>query len=151
MIPPSIAAVIDCQTDSKLRTLADVRLIIKDHGGQVTPTAYLFEKKGRVVFKLKDGVGSDELMEPALEAGAVDIGEDDEDGKLYVDTEMNETKAVGDALTHSLGLEVEESGMIWEAKEKVELGSEEEAENLASMIDKLKDVQGVQEVYVNVE
>ncbi|TKA71829.1 hypothetical protein B0A49_06172, partial [Cryomyces minteri] len=48
ILPPSVAVVIDCETDNKLRTLADVRLLIKHYEGNVTPTNYLFAKKGRI-------------------------------------------------------------------------------------------------------
>lgn len=42
IIPPSVATIIECQTESKLKTLADIRLLIKYFGGSVTPTTHLF-------------------------------------------------------------------------------------------------------------
>ena len=150
MIPPSVAAVIDIQTDNKLRTLADVRLVIKEHGGQVTPTAYLFERKGQIVFRAKDGVALDDLLEPALEAGGLDILEGS-DGAFEVYTEPAATKTVTDALTKALGLEVQASDIVYDPSDRVQLQSMEEEENLASMINKLKDIQGVQEIYVNAD
>ena len=150
MIPPSVAAVIDVQTDNKLRTLADARLVIKEHGGQVTPTAYLFERKGQIVFQAKDGLTLDDLLEPALEAGALDIVEG-EDGTFVVYTEPAATKSATDALTEALGLGVQASDIIYDPCEMVHLESKEAEENLASMINKLKDIQGVQEIYVNAD
>src|SRR5436190_22490915 len=64
ILPPSVAFVIDCQTDSKLRLLQDLRLIIKNYGGTVTPTSYLFEKKGIIVFEKDErGIGVDEVLD----------------------------------------------------------------------------------------
>ncbi|KAI4791138.1 YebC-like protein, partial [Aureobasidium sp. EXF-8845] len=78
MLPNNVGVVIDCETDSRLRTLADLRVIVKQHGGNATPTGYLFTKKGRIIFANKDGVGVDDVFEPALEAGALDVDEDGE-------------------------------------------------------------------------
>ena len=103
IFPPSVAAIIDCLTDSKLRTLQDVRLLIKNHEGSVTPTNYLFEKKGRVVFHKKEGIGADEALEAALEVGALDVVEDEE-GKVVMFTEPSITMMAGEQLARSLTL-----------------------------------------------
>jgi transcriptional/translational regulatory protein YebC/TACO1 len=150
ILNPSIAAVIDCQTDSKLRTLMDVRRIIKDHGGNVTPTSYLFEKKGRIVFEEKEGVGVDEVMDAALEAGALDI-EENEDGQVVVFTETNDTKGTAQSLASSMGLNVESSDIIWDPNEdtKVELPSVDAAKGLRNFLDELSELSEIQGVYMN--
>lgn len=151
MLPPAVATVIDCQTDNKLRTLADIRLLIKEHEGSVTPTTYLFEKKGRIVFREKDGVGVEEVLEEVLEAGALDVIENSE-GKVVVFTETNETKATAQALASSLGLEIDETDIIWDPTEdtKVELEEEEVAKRLGRFLEELQEISGVQGVYMNI-
>ncbi|OCK79553.1 YebC-like protein [Lepidopterella palustris CBS 459.81] len=150
IMPPSVATVIDCQTDNKLRTLADIRLIIKEHDGTVTPTDYLFGKKGRITFLEKEGVGVDEVLEQALDAGALDVVEG-EDGKVVVFTETNETKSTAQALSSSLGLEIKETEIIWDPNEETKVGIEDEeaAKRLSKFLDKIRDISGVQGVYMN--
>lgn len=84
MLPSSIAVVIDCQSSSKARTLQDIRSIIKQHEGNVTPTSYMFTKRGRIVFGREDGgPDAEDLFDEAVEAGAEDV-EVDEDGNIVV-------------------------------------------------------------------
>lgn len=150
ILPPSVALVIDCQTDNKLRTLADVKYLIKQAGGNATPTSYLFERKGRILFKQKDGVGQDEVLEPALDAGAVDVLEAP-DGGVAVFTEPNNTKAVAEKLASELRLEIEETEIIWDPNEDTmaPLQNDDTTHKLVDLADKLQDVQGVQGLYTN--
>jgi YebC/PmpR family DNA-binding regulatory protein len=150
MLPPSIATVIECQTENKLRTLADLRLLVKDAGGQVSTVGYMFEKKGRVVFRKKDGVGLEEVLEPALEAGALDVVEDDE-GRVVLYTEPAETKTTAEHLAGVLQVEIEEMEIIYDANEdtKVALDDTTSAEGLNVFLNKLEEVSGVQGVYMN--
>ncbi len=84
IVPPSVAVVVDCQTDSKLRTLQELRTIIKDHDGTISPVSYMFTKRGRISFERDErGRTADDLLDDALEAGAEDI-EADEDGNIVV-------------------------------------------------------------------
>jgi len=152
ILPGNVGVVIDCETDSKLRTLSEVRLIINKHGGNATPTAYLFAKKGRIVFEQKEGVGVDEIFEPALEAGALDVVEDAE-GRVVVFTEPNETKAAGESLSSALGLEISGSEIIWDPNEdtKIPLDGEQSVQELIKFVDVLQDREtSVQGIYMNV-
>jgi transcriptional/translational regulatory protein YebC/TACO1 len=74
MIPPSVAVIIDCQAENRLRTLQDIRTILKHHGGSTSSVAYLFRKQGRIVFDaLERGLGIADVLDDALDAGAEDI------------------------------------------------------------------------------
>ncbi|KAK4968174.1 hypothetical protein LTR66_007331 [Elasticomyces elasticus] len=151
--PSGVACIVECETDSRLRTLADVRMIMRSHGGQATPSSYLFAKKGRIRFAKKDGVGVDEALEVALEAGALDL-EEDEEGGVVVYTEPGSTKVVGEKLASELGLEINSSEIIWDANEEtlVDLKGEEEAENLANFVDALQEKESsLQGVYMNIK
>jgi YebC/PmpR family DNA-binding regulatory protein len=152
MLPNNVGVVIDCETDSRLRTLADLRVIIKQHGGNATPTGYLFTKKGRIIFANKDGVGVDDVFEPALEAGALDVDEDGE-GRVLVYTEPTDTKSTGETLSTALGLDIASSEIISDANEdtKVALSNAEATQELVKFADAIQDKEnGVQGIYMNV-
>lgn len=116
MVPPSVAVIIECQTDSKPRTLADMRLAIKEAGGNVTPTNHLFERKGRVVFENSLNIGETDIFDRAIEAGAIDV-EVEEEGDVVVTTKPSQTTAVASALAQSSGFKIKSSDIIWDPKE----------------------------------
>ncbi len=116
IMPPSVALIIECQTDSKPRTLNDMRLAIKEAGGTMTPTTHLFDRKGKIIFENPDGMGEDDIFDRAIEAGAVDI-ELENDGNVVIFTESTETTAVAKALSESSSLRVTHSDIIWDPKE----------------------------------
>jgi transcriptional/translational regulatory protein YebC/TACO1 len=151
-MPPSVAVIIDAATDNKNRTMMDVKLIIKTHGGAVSPTNYLFQKKGRIVFEKDErNLGVNEVMDDAIEAGAEDI-ELDDDGSTIVWTEPSKTTATATALQDRLGLKVQSSDIIWDANEdtKVNIESEQVAQKLSAFIESLQDNPNVQGIYANV-
>lgn len=151
IMPPSVATVIDCQTDSKARTLAAIRLLIKEHGGTVTPTSYLFEKRGKIVFERAEGLGVYEVLDEAVEAGAMDI-EEDEQGRVVVYTEPSQTKAAAEEMAAARGLKVESSDIIWDPNEEtmVELDSEKDVQKLDDFVQAVQEDPSVQNVYLNV-
>ena len=115
MVPPSMAFIIECQTDSKLRTLGEIRLAIKESGGTVTPTNHLFDRKGRVVFQRSSVVKDTEIFDRAIEAGATDVEIDEDD--IVVCTEPSQLTAVANTLAQALGSEAKSSDIIWDPKE----------------------------------
>ena len=150
VLPPSVATIIECQTDNKLRALADLRLIVKEAGGTVSTVGYMFEKKGRIILQKKEGVGADEVLEAALDAGALDVIED-EQGRVVLYTEPAQTKTTAETLAKELEMEIAESEIIYDPNEdtKVPLEGEEVALKLNDFLDELQEVQGVQGVYMN--
>jgi YebC/PmpR family DNA-binding regulatory protein len=150
ILPPSIATIIECQTDNKLRALADLRLLVKEVGGTVSTVGFMFEKKGRIILRQKEGMGVDEILEPALDAGVQDVIEDDE-GRVVLFTEPAQTKTIAETLAKELEVEIEESEIIYDPNEdtKVSLDDEEAAAKLNSFLDDLQEVQGIQGVYMN--
>jgi transcriptional/translational regulatory protein YebC/TACO1 len=155
VLPPGVAAVIECLTESKLRTLSEVRNVITKAGGQVSPTQYLFDRKGRVTFKAAEGLAIDDVMEFALEQdGFEDIEEEDVDGlspgsvHFSVITEPNATKAVSDAIVAEFGVEVDSLDIEWQPNSEVDVG-EEDAEALDQAVEKLREIGSVQNVWLN--
>lgn len=152
ILPNNVAVIVECETDNRLRTLSGVKFVIKDNGGTSTPSSYLFQKKGRVVFEKKDGLDMDQALDAALEAEASDV-EEDEDGRLVVSTEPGETKVVGEALAKSLGLEIARSEIMWQPNEetKISLPDEDAAQELSLFVDELQEMEDtVQAVSMNV-
>ncbi|KAF7502104.1 hypothetical protein GJ744_007209 [Endocarpon pusillum] len=149
MLPFSVGAVIECQTDGKLRTLQDIRAMILRRGGSITPTTFLFERKGRVVFEKRHGMSTDEVLDQAIEAGAMDV-DMDQDGRLVVETEPSEISVVAQRLRKSLGVEVESSDIIHDPKDDTMVSLKEE--NMAvieDLIAQIEEEPSVQDVYIN--
>jgi transcriptional/translational regulatory protein YebC/TACO1 len=127
-----------------------IGLIVKEAGGTVSTVGFLFEKKGRIILRQKEGMGADEVLEPALEAGVLDVIEDEE-GRVVLFTEPAQTKTAAETLAKELDVEIEESEIIYDPNEdtKVPLENEEAAKQLSGVLDTLQEVQGVQGVYMN--
>jgi transcriptional/translational regulatory protein YebC/TACO1 len=154
VLPAGVAAIVECQTESKLRTLTEVRAVITRGGGQPSPTQYMFDRRGKIVFKLGD-VSPDILMETALELdGFIDIvspeeGEETKDGQIPVITEPSATKAVADAIVDKLGVEIQSLDIEWQPSDTIELQAED-CDQIHEIIEKLEDISEVQNVYVNI-
>lgn len=145
--PGGVAILIETLTDNKNRTVAEVRHGFTKFGGNLGTSgsvAYLFEKKGSIVFK----IGSDEerVLEAALEAGADDM-QVHSDGSLEVVMAPEQFGAVKDALAKA-GLEIESSEVTMVASTEAELDLEA-AEVLLKLVDHLEDLDDVQNVYSN--
>lgn len=150
MLPGTVAAVVECMAENKARVLQDVRFTIKDNGGTVTPTTYLFEKKGRLVFEKNGETNPDDYLDQAIEAGATDI-DTDAQGRLVVYTEPNATKSVGEALSRTTGLVIEQSQIIWDPNRDtmVKVEDQEQVDQLEELLAELREDSSVQGIYLN--
>jgi Uncharacterized conserved protein len=150
MFPGSVAAVVECQTDQKARVLQDIRYMIKDGGGTVTPTTFLFEKKGRVAMEKKEGTNVDDYLDQAIEAGAMDITMDEKE-RLVVFTDPSETKSVGEAFAKLSGLVIEELEIFWDPNPDtlVDVQDEEHLKDLEDLVSTLREDHTVQDIYMN--
>src|ERR1700682_3984327 len=100
------AVIVDCMTDNRVRTVADVRHAFSKHGGNLGTdgsVAFLFKHCGQLLFA--PGASEDKVMEAALEAGAEDVIAND-DGSIEVITAPTDFLAVKDKLEKS-GLKAE--------------------------------------------
>lgn len=120
MLPSSVAAIIECQTDNRLRTLSDIRYIIKELGGAVTPTNHLFERVGKIVLQGGDDVKEEDIFDHAIEAGATDVKTSD-DGSLIIYTQPQETASTAEALAKLPKVEVLSSDIVWSAKDETKV------------------------------
>ncbi len=147
--PNGVAVMVDCMTDNRNRTVAEVRHAFSKCGGNLGTSgsvAYLFSAAGVLSF----GAGSDEdkLMEVALEAGADDIVTND-DNSIDVLTSPENFGQVKDAL-EGAGLQAEHAEVTMHAATHVSLGLED-AETMVKLLDMLEDLDDVQKVYSNAD
>jgi transcriptional/translational regulatory protein YebC/TACO1 len=152
MMAPSIAMVVDIETDNKQRALKNLRHTIKKYGGTVTPTAFLFTRQGRAVLRYEDEKGDfDDIMMQALDAGAEDVERDD-DGNIVVWTQPNMTHQVAQDLAKTLNLEILSSDILWSCtSDKAKINDSETAGNLKKLISMVREDEDVQAVYINAE
>ena len=141
------AVIVECLTDNKNRTAGDVRHAFDKHGGSLGSSncvSYLFNRKGIVI--VADAKDVDALMMDALDAGAVDLIEDDD--VVQVITEPNAHVQMEEALTKK-GYNVVSANTELVPDNYVDL-SEEQLAKFNRMIDALEDLDDVQEVFHNV-
>ncbi|WNB76698.1 YebC/PmpR family DNA-binding transcriptional regulator [Methylomonas koyamae] len=147
--PGGTAVMVNCLTDNRNRTVADVRHAFSKHGGNLGTdgsVAYLFRKVGIISFS--NEVDEDALMEAAMEAGAEDVVTND-DGSIDVFTTPEEYLNVKEAIV-AAGLEPENAEITMHADTKTELDAEA-AEKMLKLIDRLEDLDDVQDVYSNAD
>lgn len=148
-----VAVMVDCMTDNRNRTAAEVRHAFTKFGGNLGTSgsvSYLFSKKGQIVFMAdEDGkvpVSEDEAMEIALEAGADDVQSQD-DGSVEVYTDPDAFADVVDAFDKK-GIKPASAEVTQIPSTEVALDSEA-AVKFMRMIDALEDLDDVQNVYHN--
>ena len=142
-----VAVIVDCMTDNRVRTVADVRHAFSKHGGNLGTdgsVAYLFKHVG--IFVFAPGTDEDKLMEAALEAGADDIVTD-EDGSIEVFCSPYEYVNIKEALEKA-GLKAEFSEVTMKCSTETVL-SGDDAIKMQKMLDALENLDDIQEVYTN--
>ncbi|WP_444997479.1 YebC/PmpR family DNA-binding transcriptional regulator [Aliikangiella sp. IMCC44359] len=147
--PGGVAILVECLTDNKNRTVAEVRHAFTKAGCELATSgsvAYLFERKGQIIFSA--AVDEDTLMEEALEAGADDIV-NHEDGTFEVLTPPEDFMAVKDALVDN-NLQPEEGDISMLPATQAELDIDT-AVKVLKLIDRLEDLDDTQNVYSNAD
>ena len=138
---------VDCLTDNKTRTVADVRHAFSKHGGNMGSdgcVAYQFKHCGQLMFA--PGTDEDALMEAALESGAEDVVADD-DGSIEVLTSPNDFSDVRDAL-EAAGFRAEFGEVTMKPDNETELTGDDAA-RMQRLLDALESLDDVQEVYTS--
>ena len=141
------AIIVDCMTDNRVRTVAEVRHAFSKHGGNMGTegsVAFQFKHCGQLVFA--PGTNEDRVMEVALEAGAEDVVTGD-DGSVEVLTAAPEFEAVKAAL-EAAGLRAELAEVTMRAENTIELTGID-AERMQKLLDVIEDLDDVQNLYHN--
>ncbi len=147
--PGGTAVMVDCLTDNRNRTVAEVRHAFTKFGGNLGADGsvnYLFNHVGQLLFPA--GSDEDTVMEAAIDAGAEDVIVDG-DGSIEVLTEPSEFEQVRDGMI-AKGLEPDSAELTMRASTNAELGVNE-AGSMVKMLDMLEDLDDVQQVYSNAD
>jgi YebC/PmpR family DNA-binding regulatory protein len=147
--PGGTPVIVDCLTDNRNRTVGEVRHAFTKAGGNLGTdgsVAYLFNKVG--ILSYAPSVDEDALMEAALEAGADDVINYD-DGAVDVMTTPETYLAVKEALI-AAAFEPDSSEVTMQATIQAELDADD-AEKMLRLIDRLEDLDDVQDVYSNAD
>ena len=143
------AIMIDCMTDNRTRTVAEVRHALAKHGGNLGTdgsVAFNFRHCGQIVFA--PGTSEDKVMEAALEAGADDVITHD-DGAIEVTCAPADFAAVRDALEKA-GLTPEVAEVTMKPLADTPLTGED-GERMQKLLDVLEDLDDVQNVYTTAD
>jgi YebC/PmpR family DNA-binding regulatory protein len=143
------AIIVDCMTDNRVRTVAEVRHAFSKYGGNLGTegsVAFQFRHCGQLI--LAPGTNEDKVMEAALDAGADDVIAD-ADGAIEVLTAPTALEDVKAALEKA-GFKPEIAEVTMRAENTVEL-SGDESERMQKLLDVLEDLDDVQDVFHNAE
>lgn len=143
------AIIVDCMTDNRVRTVAEVRHAFSKYGGNLgTEGSVAFQFKHCGQFLFAPGTSEDKVMEVALEAGAEDVITGD-DGAIEVVCAAPDFEAVKNAL-EAAGLKPEVAEVTMRPENTVELAGED-AQRMQKLLDVIEDLDDVQDVYHNAE
>jgi YebC/PmpR family DNA-binding regulatory protein len=146
--PGGVAVLVDCMTDNKNRSVADIRHYFSKSGGNLGEfgcVSWMFAKKGTILVD-KATIGEEELMDKALDAGAEDVVEEDTAYQVVTSPDNFETvrEAIADA-----GVEFIEASVAMVPKTVIEITDEKTAKQILKLLESLEDHDDVQNVYAN--
>lgn len=148
--PGGVAVLVDCMTDNRQRTVADVRYAFTRHGGNLGTegsVAFLFRRLG--VLSFAPGCDPDRVTEVAIEADAEDVVVHEDDGSIEVLAGAEDYQSVKDAM-EAAGCVPDDAELIWRAETGVAVEGET-AQQVARLLEKLDDLDDVQNVYSNAD
>ena len=144
-----VAVIVDCMTDNRVRTVADVRHAFSKHGGNLGTdgsVAFQFKHVGQFIFA--PGANEDKIMEVVLDAGAQDVITHD-DGSIEVQSAAFDFEAVKNAL-EGADLQAAMAEVTMLAENTIELAGDD-AIRMQKLLDVLEDLDDVQDVFHNAE
>jgi YebC/PmpR family DNA-binding regulatory protein len=142
-----VAVLVECLTDNKNRAAGDVRSAFTKAGGQLADpgsVAFQFARKGLIAVP-KEGTTEDDVFEAVMDF-AEDVDSSDED-LFEIVTEPNNLVPAREAL-QAAGIDYESADSVFYPSSQIDL-NEEAAKKVVDLIDKLEDLDDVQEVYTN--
>jgi YebC/PmpR family DNA-binding regulatory protein len=144
--PANVAVIVAAMTDNRNRTASEIRSVFNKVGGTLSTVAWQFEQKGVISLPL-DGRDPDELTLAAIDAGAADVGAPD-GGSIIVTTEPTDLEAVRSSLS-AAGYEADSAELSMEPTTTVEISDEKTAKAVLGFMERLEDLDDVQNVYAN--
>ncbi|MEN1929233.1 YebC/PmpR family DNA-binding transcriptional regulator [Luteimonas sp. MJ204] len=148
--PGGVAVIVDCLTDNKVRTVADVRHAFGKFGGNLGTdgsVAFMFRKQG--ILRYDAGADEEAVTNAAIEAGADDVVVYPDDGAIDVLTSPEDFSAVRDAMA-AAGVAAGHAEVTMRADNDVAVEGET-AQQVVKLLAWLEDIDDVQAVYSNAE
>jgi YebC/PmpR family DNA-binding regulatory protein len=148
--PGGVAVIVECTTDNRHRTAADVRHAFSKFGGNLGTdgsVSYLFKKLG--VLSFAPGAPEEKITDVAIDAGADDVVVHADDGSIEVLTSPDMYQGVRDAMEKA-GVKPDESEITMRADNNITLAGDT-AQSVAKLLDWLEDLDDVQNVYSNAD
>jgi YebC/PmpR family DNA-binding regulatory protein len=145
--PCGVGVIVECLTDNRNRTGADIRNIFTRNGGSTAEpgaVSWQFSRKGQIV--LPGGLDEDEIMETAADAGAEDLSDDG--GRFVLTCAPGDLHAVSGAL-QAAGIEPESSELAMVPSTTVEVSEEADAKRVLRLLEALDEHDDVQNVWSN--
>lgn len=149
--PEGSAALITVLTDNRNRSLGDLKAVFAKQGGSLGGSgtvAWMFEQKGMVEIDKQSVADWDGLMLEAIDYGANDVEEEDNQGYFYC--QIKDLKGLRDFLDGK-GLKIESAEPINKAKNLVKIDDKEKAEKIINWLETLEDLDDVEKVESNVD
>lgn len=149
--PGGIAVIVECLTENKNRTAANVRHAFSKNGGNMGTSgcvSFMFDKKGQIIVELEDGMDEEELMMTALDAGAEDF--EAEDGTCQILTDPDHFSEVYAAL-EAAGIRIISGEVTMIPQTMAETDDPAILTSMEKMVDMLEDDDDVQNVFTNFE
>lgn len=140
-----VAVLVECATDNRNRTFPEVKSAFSKNGGSIADpgsVAFQFDRNGQIVVK----ASGDEAMMAMLEAGASDVSEDE--GELYVTTDMKDLHAVRQAILDA-GYEIVSAELVYEPKMMINVDDPAKIEKIQKLLDAVEDLPDVLNVHNN--
>ena len=148
--PGGVAVIVECLTDNRNRTVAEVRHAFNKHGGNLGTdgsVAFMFRKLG--VLSFAPGTSEDSVMEVVLEAGADDMVVYPDDSSIEVLTQPETFERVREAMI-AAGLKPDDAEITFRADNDIAVEGDT-AQAVAKMLERLEDLDDVQHVYSNAD
>ncbi|KAG2184868.1 hypothetical protein INT43_000781 [Umbelopsis isabellina] len=146
--PGGVAMIIETVTDKRARTIKEVKEVLSKLGGSISTVSWMFEKKGKVVFRAGSAESSvDDMMDAAIEAGAEDMQEL-EDNSVEVICEFTNLSTVTKSLKEH-GYEVDEMAATYVPTTTVEVTDEETQELVEKCLNDMEDLDDVVKIHFN--
>jgi YebC/PmpR family DNA-binding regulatory protein len=145
--PGGVAILVECATDNKNRTYPEVRLAFTKNGGNMAEpgsVAFQFSRKG--VIRVKGA--NDEVELTAIDAGAEDVFEEQENDETVVQTAPNDLAKVRDQLKE-LGLEITDAELTFVPNNTLEISDRETARKIVNLMNALEDLDDVTTTHTN--
>jgi YebC/PmpR family DNA-binding regulatory protein len=148
--PHGVAILLEISTDNRNRTAADIRSLCTKNGGTIATAgsvSRLFQRKGQIIVA-REGVGEDQLMELALEAGAEDFKADEEGFEVLTDPGQFEAVL---KVIESKGIKPVGAEVTWLPTITTPISDSKASDEVTRLIDLLEEHDDVKDIYSNAD